>query len=99
MQENVTTPQSFEALWKLAQEEPVAVLDSGADDEIDAAAGLGAWIGQIADACLGDGLIGEAEHDELRRCGDRIGRILAAVPSDALRLRLSDHGASKPQTE
>ncbi|WP_210526898.1 hypothetical protein [Rubellimicrobium arenae] len=96
MQEGDVAKANFEALWKLASETPVQYLDSGEDEDIDRAAALGAWIEQIAEACLAGGLIAEADHAELKRCGETVTRILGAVPPDALQAELTGLGPDGP---
>lgn len=94
MQESGAAEVTFEALWKIANETPVERLDAGAEEEVDTAAALGGWIGEIADACRG--VISEADHAELQKCGKTVARILGAVPPDKLRARLATLGPEDP---
>jgi hypothetical protein len=96
MQESGAAEAQFEALWKIANEAPVEFLDTGEGEDIDRAAALGAWLEEIADACLAGGLIAEADHAELQKCGKTVTRILGAVPPEALRAQLAALGPEDP---
>ena len=85
---------SFEELWQKVVAEPVQRIETGDEDEaVMTVDHLVAWLAGIADGCLADGLIGEAQHAELGAATATYARILGAVPPDKLRDKLKTLGA------
>jgi hypothetical protein len=84
---------SFEELWQKIVAEPVQRIETGEDDDaVMTADNLVTWLTGIADNCLADGLIGEAEHAELSAANATYARILSTLPPDKLSDKLKTLG-------
>jgi hypothetical protein len=94
MPQHDTTASTFEQLWQQVLAEPVQRTQAGEDDAaVMTADNLVAWLEQIADACLADGLIGADAHSELGAANATYARILGTVPPAKLSPKLKSLGA------